>query len=100
MLPFLHVGDYKSGLTVHNASYILAMCGKFNGCCYVYDVQHLEYHTGCNCLKPSLPFLQDIQHGVLECMVLLTSCGNLNGYCFVYDVQHLESVAFLNRMPL
>ena len=92
--------DYKNGLTVHRASHILAMCGKFNGCCYVYDVQHLEYHTGCNCLKPGLPFLQDIQHGVLECMVLMTSCGKLNGYCFVYDVQHLESVAFLNRMPL
>ena len=49
--------DHKSGLTVHSASYILAMCGKFNGCCYVYDVQHLEHHTGCNCLKPSVAFL-------------------------------------------
>ena len=27
-------GDHKSGLTVHSA-YIFAMCGKFNGCCYV-----------------------------------------------------------------
>ena len=44
-------GDYKS--TVHSASYILAMCGKFNGCCYVYDVQHLEYHTGCNSYRIS-----------------------------------------------
>ena len=39
------IGDHKSSLTVHSASYILAMCGKFNGYCYVYDVQHLEYHT-------------------------------------------------------
>ena len=46
-----------SGLTVHSASNILAMCGKFYGCSYyVYDVQHLEYHTGCNCLKPSVAF--------------------------------------------
>ena len=42
---------------VHSVSYTLAMCGKSNGCCYVYDVQHLEYHTGCNCLKPSVAFL-------------------------------------------
>ena len=47
-------GNHKSGLSVHSASYILAMCGKFNG--YVYDVQHLEYHTGCNCLKPFVAF--------------------------------------------
>ena len=50
-------GDHRSGLTVHRASYILAMCGKFNGCCHMYDVQHLDYHTGCNCLKPSVAFL-------------------------------------------
>ena len=35
-------GDHKSGLNVHSASYILAMCVKFNECCYVYDVQHLR----------------------------------------------------------
>ena len=58
-------GDHKSGNTVHSASYILAMCGKFNGCCYVYDVQHLEYHTGCNYMKPSVT-LHDVQHGVLR----------------------------------
>ena len=39
--------------------------GQVQGCCYVYDVQHLEYHTGCNCLKPSVA-LQDVQHSVLR----------------------------------
>ena len=60
-------GDHKSGLTMHSASYILPMCGNYNGCCCVYDVQ---YHTGCNrlsCLSYRISNMVP-----LECMVLLT----------------------------
>ena len=41
----------------------LTSCGKLNGSCFVYDVQHLE-----SCLV--LPFLHDVHHGI---------CGKFNG---------------------
>ena len=61
---------------------LLTSCGTLNGCCYVYDVQHVE-----GCL---MPFLQDAYYSVLQvCKV-----------CFVHGLLHLEyRTAFLTGCP-
>ena len=66
------IGDNKSGLTVHSASYNLTMCGKFNGCCYVYDVQHILHRLLLFEAKCCLSYRMSKMVS-LECMVLLTS---------------------------
>ena len=34
---------------------LLTSCGKLNGCCFMYDVQHVE-----SCLNPSVAFLNGL----------------------------------------